>query len=347
MTVAMRFAIDAMGGDHGLSVTVPAVLCALKKNKNLQVLLFGPAKALMLKTRHFPKCIQQRIIICNAPEAIHMADTLEEAMAKPASSLRLAIEAVALGRADACVSAGNVAAVTALSELLIPKCPGVTKTAFVSEIPTVATSTFMMDLGAHLTATEQDLIEYAFMGHYVASVFKRYRYPKVALLNVGKEDAKGSKQVQIAHQYLKRTSMNYRGFIEGHELFDNQIDVVVCDGTVGNICLKTAEGTANLVIQRIKGTLLDNIASKAMSFTALPMLRHLRKEIDPNKYNGALLVGLTKSIARSHGGADTNGFCHCIEMCLQTTAYNLPEKIAIGFQKHHLQDLPRKLAKYQ
>lgn len=346
MGLAVRIAVDAMGGDKGLSMTADAVLLALKKHKQLEILFFGPAKLLGLKTRHFPKKIKQRLVVCNAPESVGMADTRAEALQKTASSMRLAIEAVVAGRADAFVTAGNTAAVTMLCDMLVPKCKGVTRTAFISEIPTVAKPTFMLDLGAHLEATAQDLVEFAFLGHYCTKVLTRYRYPKVALLNVGKEEEKGLTAVRQAHKYLKRTPLNYHGFIEGNELFCNEVDVIVCDGKTGNISLKTAEGTADLMVRRLKETLLSSVVTKAMSITALPLLKMLHTELDPSQYDGAVLVGLTKVIAKSHGASDAKGFAHCIDTCIQSSTYNLAEKIEVGFKKHHLQDLKTKLANY-
>lgn len=337
MTVEVRLAVDAMGGDYGLLVTVPAVLRALKSHRELQILLFGPAKELMLKTSAFPQHIQKRLVICNAAESILMADTREAALAKRASSMRLAMEAVVSGRADALVTAGHTSALIALSDELIPKCPRVTRPVFFRKIPSSVSETYMLDIGAQLQASGKELVEYAFMGHYSARVLTGQRYPKIGLLNVGKEDSKGTPPIKAAHHFLKSTALNYRGYVEGHDVFSDTVDVIVCDGFVGNIALKTAESASNRIVQNIKSRITNSILPRTLDFTSKPIITALEMALDPSDYNGALLVGLSKNVVKSHGSANARGFANAISVGMRCIDYYLPDKITQGLQEKNLQ----------
>lgn len=336
MSFEVRLAVDAMGGDFGLSVTVPAVYHALKTHPELKILLFGPAKELMLKTHCFPDDINRRLVICNAAESIAMSDTLADALSKPAASMRLAMEAVVAGRADALVTAGHTGALIALSDELVANCPRVTRPVFFRKVPTSTCDTFMLDIGAQLQASAKELVEYAFMGHYSARVLTGQRYPKIGLLNVGKEDSKGTATVKQAHAFLKKTSLNYRGFVEGHDVFADVVDVIVCDGFVGNIALKTAESASRAIVDKLKVSLTSSFVSKAINFSSKPIIRLLESAMDPSDYNGALLVGLTKNIVKSHGAANAKGFAYAISVGVRSIDYYLPDKITQGLQEKKL-----------
>lgn len=326
-----------MGGDYGLSITVPAVKRALSEHTELQVLLFGPAKELMLKTQRFPQKLKDRLVICNAPERIAMDDTLDAALAKQASSMHLAIDAVMAGRADALVSAGHTSALIALCDQLIPTCPRVTRPVFFRKIPSPVSDTFMLDIGAQLQASAKELIEYAFMGHYSARVLTGQRYPKIGLLNVGREDNKGTAAIKSAHQFLKSTSLNYKGFVEGHDVFADVVDVIVCDGFVGNIALKTAESASNAIVRNIKSRITNSLIPKTLDFTSKPIIHALEMALDPSDFNGALLVGLSKNIVKSHGSANAKGFANAISVGVRSIDYYLPDKITQGLQEKKLQ----------
>lgn len=331
-----------MGGDYGIPVSIAACVMVLKKHKNVQVLLFGPAKVLSLKISSLPSSIKNRIVVCNASQTILMSDTVAQAKQKNNSSMFLALEALVSGRVDAFVTAGNTAAVTSLAKDLVPMCQGVSKPALFSEIPTVGKPTYMLDLGANLEADAQTLVEFTFLGYFCAEVVSKSKYPKVALLNVGKEDEKGTKSVRKAHEYLKRTTLNYHGFIEGDTLFKNNIDVVVCDGKTGNIALKTAEGAVNLMATRIKETLFASKLTSVMAMPTIAMLKNLGKELDPNRYNGSILLGHTKIIAKSHGGSNAYGLANAIELSIKTSKFNLASKITEGFKRYELLHLQEK-----
>lgn len=337
MTIEVRLAVDAMGGDYGLSVTVPAVQRALSTHPELQILLFGPAKELMLKTQRFSSKIKNRLIICNAPECIDMNDNLDLALSKKASSMRLAIEAVVAGRSDALVTAGHSSALISHCDALIPTCPRVTRPVFFRKVPSSSSDTFMLDIGAQLQASAKELIEYAFMGHYSARVLTGQRYPKIGLLNVGHEDRKGTPTIQAAHQFLKSTSLNYKGFVEGHDVFADVVDVIVCDGFVGNIALKTAESASNAIVRNIKSRITNSLIPKTLDFTSKPIIRALEMALDPSDFNGALLVGLSKNIVKSHGSANAKGFANAISVGVRSIDYYLPDKITQGLQEKKLQ----------
>lgn len=330
----MKIAIDMYGGDNGLKVTFPAIKQALADDDLLYLLLFGAAAELSVKVEQLPKKSQQRVTICNAPQKVTMDDALATLLRqKPNSSMRQAILAVANGRADAAVSAGNTAGLMALSRLLLKTCQGISRPALVSAIPTQKSRCYMLDLGANVDVSAEQLLEFAVMGHYVGQVFTQLRYPKIALLNIGHEEIKGNAVVKKAHQLLlAQPNLNYIGFIEGHEIFQHKADIIVCDGMLGNVALKTAEGTATFFAQTMKQLLDKNSYTRLASLPLLPVLKGLKKQLNPHTLNGAPLVGVTKNIIKSHGNASVAGFINAIDVAKLCCQNNLPEAISQGVE---------------
>lgn len=330
----MKIAIDMHGGDDGLAVSIPAVKQALNSSKiapNTQFLLFGDEVILQNHLKQFSQSEISRLLLCHAPEVVTMSDELLTALRrKPNSSMRQAIMAVKDGYADVAVSAGNTGALMALGQMLIKTCDGISRSALISAIPTVNHHCYMLDLGANIECSAKQLLEFAMMGHCASKVLDNKENPKIALLNVGHEEIKGNSVIKEAHQLLRQQNLNYTGFVEGNDIFFDKADIIVCDGLLGNVALKTAEGVAHLVADKLKSTLSQSLLSKMASLPALPYLRQMKNQLNPHTLNGAPLLGLKQNIIKSHGGTSVEGFAHAIEIATVCVDKRLPERISEG-----------------
>jgi glycerol-3-phosphate acyltransferase PlsX len=317
-----------MGGDFGPHCIVQASLACLAAIPSLHLVLVGQSAILEELISRHPDVDRARLQIEHASEVITMAERPAQALrGKPDSSMRLALELVRAGRAQACVSAGNTGALMALSRYVLKTLPGIDRPAMVTAIPTSCGPCHLLDLGANVDCSAEQLYQFALMG-VVASEAAGVVNPRVALLNVGTEDIKGSQQVKLAATLLQQAAgLNYIGFIEGDGLYRGEADVVVCDGFVGNILLKSSEGLAAMIGARIEALFRQSLLSRLVGALALPMLRRLKNELGPVQHNGASFLGLQGIVVKSHGSASPEAFQTAIRHALEEVQANLPQRL--------------------
>lgn len=329
----LTLALDVMGGDFGPRVTIPATLKALEQNPTLSFLLFGNQQQSAPFLEKIPPQYQQRIQFHHTEQVIDANASFSLAIKQSKnSSMRLAIEAVAKGLADGCISGGNTGALMGLAKLLITPLPNIDRPALTSLIPTMnGQSTVMLDLGANVEVNKKQLTQFAEMGNLFAEVMLDLVYPRLSLLNIGTEDSKGTQLVRDVHQHLRtRHDINYQGFIESDKLLNHLTDVIVCDGLSGNIALKALEGAAKNIISLHKNPesshlclMVKNYVMKAILY---PYYRKLQK-INPDRHNGATLLGLSKVVVKSHGGASEKAFFYAIEYAARQVQSQIPQQI--------------------
>ena len=322
-------AIDAMGGDYGLDVTIPAVIDVLKEYSHLNIVLVGEQSSIEAKLKHYPDNIVNQIRIQHASQVVGMDEKPAQALrGKKDSSMRVAINLVKSGEADACVSAGNTGALMATARFVLKTLPGIDRPAICSAIPTQTGHTHMLDLGANIDLSAEHLFEFAVMGSVLTSAIDNIDKPKIGLLNIGEEEMKGNEQVQQAANLISNSSLNYHGFIEGDDIYKGVVDVVVADGFVGNISLKTSEGVAKMIVYFIKREFNRNWLTKLAGLVAMPVLNAFKKKVDPRIYNGASLVGLRGIVIKSHGGADAFSFSNAIKVAVLEVDNDVPQRIS-------------------
>ncbi len=241
--------------------------------------------------------------------------------------MRVSIDLVKLGDADACVSAGNTGALMATARYVLKTLPGIDRPAIITKIPAIGGHTHMLDLGANVDCTAEHLYQFAVMGAELAAVVTGEKRPRVGLLNIGEEDIKGNEKVKEAGQLLERSDLNYIGYIEGDDIYTEIVDVVVTDGFTGNVSLKTSEGVAKMIIHYIRAGFARNLLTRIVGLMARPVLRRFRDLIDPRMYNGASLVGLQGIVIKSHGSADVLAFANAVEIAILEVAKDLPNRI--------------------
>jgi len=323
-------AIDAMGGDFGPDVIVPAAVKVLEKNKNLDIILVGDEEVLEPFLSDLPQAITRHIKLQHASEKVEMDDAPAMALRKKKdSSMRVAINLVHDNIANAAVSAGNTGALMATAKFVLKTIKGIDRPAIVSTLPSVKGHTHMLDLGANVDCSAQHLMQFAIMSSVLAEAMDNSGQPKVGLLNVGSEAVKGNAQVKEADALLTEVNgINYIGYVEGDDIYHSDVDVVVCDGFVGNVSLKTAEGVAKMISQFMKDEFKRNWYNKLAALIALPVLKAFKDRIDPRVYNGASFLGLRGIVVKSHGGADIFAFSKAIETAVQQAEENLTQRIA-------------------
>lgn len=321
-------AIDAMGGDFGPHCIVPASLSCLAENPSLHLVLVGQSSLLEQLVAKHPGVDRTRLKIVDAPEMVTMDERPAQALrGKPRSSMRVALEQVRDGGAQACVSAGNTGALMALARQVLKTLPGIDRPAMVTALPTRGAPCLLLDLGANVDCPAEQLYQFAVMGAVAAESLGRQQ-PRVALLNVGTEEIKGNQQVKLAAALLQQAAgLNYRGFIEGDGLYRGEADVVVCDGFVGNILLKSSEGLAGMLVAKVEALFRRSIAARIVGAVALPLLRQLRAELNPAQYNGASFLGLQGIVVKSHGSAGADGFKAAIRRAAQDVEHDLPAQL--------------------
>jgi phosphate acyltransferase len=326
-----RIALDAMSGDFGPSVTVPAALRILAENHQVHLILVGDEPALTEHLGQLSAAIKPRLSIRHTSQVVAMDELPSHALRnKKDSSMRVAINLVKEKEADACVSAGNTGALMATARYVLKTLPGIDRPAIITALPNMRNSyTYMLDLGANVEVSPEHLFQFAVMGGVLASAVKNVSTPRVGLLNVGEEEIKGNDCVRDAARLLTAAdSINYIGFVEGDDIYKGTVDVVVCDGFVGNVALKTSEGVAKMISHYVKESFTQNILTRIVAFIALPILNHLRRRIDPRRYNGASLLGLRGIVIKSHGGADQLAFANAIKEAIREVEQNVPARIA-------------------
>ena len=322
-------AIDAMGGDHGPSVTVPAAINALKKHSHLKLILVGDEQQLKDILSQHGAGDNRRMEIHHASQVVEMDERPSRALrGKKDSSMRVAINLVKDGVAHACVSAGNTGALMATSRFVLKTLSGIDRPAIISALPTVKGHTHMLDLGANIDSSAEVLYQFALMGSVLTRAVDKIENPTVGLLNIGEEEIKGNEQVKAAHKILSESDLNYIGYVEGDGIYTDAADVIVADGFIGNIALKSSEGVAKMISHAMKNEFKRNIFTKLSALVALPVLNAFKKRIDPRSYNGASLVGLRGIVIKSHGSADSVSFATAIREAVLEIKTNVPELIA-------------------
>src|SRR5262245_45139464 len=283
-----------MGGDHGPSVTVPASLAALARSPDLRIALVGQGAAL---TPHLGGALArfgERLTVREATQVVTMDEKPQDALRKKKdSSMRVAIDLVKAGDADACVSAGNTGALMATGRFVLKTIEGIDRPAIIHAIPARHGHTHMLDLGANSACTAEHLFQFGVMGSVVASDMHGIDKPRVGVLNIGEEETKGDSVVQEAAKLFGASTLNYIGFVEGDDIFSGEVDVVVTDGFTGNVALKTMEGLTNMLVRAIRTEYTRNPLRYIGAMASWPVFRALRKEYDPRAHNGASMVGLT------------------------------------------------------
>lgn len=328
MTRAVTIALDAMGGDHGPSVVVPAAADVLRRHDNVKLLLVGDQQQLAERLAQHQLAVGERLEIRHASQTVGMDELPSHALRnKKDSSMRVAIDLVKSGEADACVSAGNTGALMATARFVLKTLPGVDRPAITALIPTRDGYTRLLDLGANVDCTAEHLLQFAVMGSVLAEEVDGRPNPRIGLLNIGEEEIKGNEQIKRAAQLLAASELNYIGYVEGDRIFKGVADVVVCDGFVGNVALKTMEGVGTVVSEFIRAEFSRNIFTKLAALAALPVLRALRSKMDSRGYNGGSLLGLRGIVVKSHGGADAFSFGRAVDVAILEVERAVPSRI--------------------
>lgn len=331
-------AIDAMGGDYGPRVTIPAALALLKQDSELKVILVGLNDAIEAELRAQKSKLNSRLSIHHASELVSMDESPQSALKnKKDSSMRVAINLVKDGHADACVSAGNTGALMATSRFVLKTLPGIDRPAIAGVLPSKSGMTHMLDLGANADCTPEHLLQFAIMGSVLVSCVRNKPKPTVGLLNIGSEDIKGNEVVKQTAELLKASNLNFYGNVEGDDIYKGTTDLVVCDGFVGNVALKTSEGLANLMGSFLKEEFKKNPITKLMALISMPVLSAFRKRLDPRCYNGASFLGLRGIVVKSHGGADAFAFRHAIIKAVEEARSGVLERISEHLALEHAQ----------
>ncbi len=307
-----------MGGDHGLSVVIPACVRAAKNNPNLKLILVGVHDKINAHLKKQGVLSSKQFSIVHASEVVTMDELPSHALRnKKDSSMRVAINLVKEGMAQACVSAGNTGALMATARYVLKTLPGIDRPAIVSELPTMKGRTWVMDLGANVDSCAEHLFQFAVMGSALIQAVANKPNPKIALLNIGVEEMKGNDQVKrTAHMLAECSMMNYVGYVEGDHFYTGEVDLIVCDGFVGNVALKASEGIAKLFLSIFKESFNRSLLTKLLGLIAYPALKSLKHRLDPSRYNGASMLGLNGIVVKSHGGANELGFQHAIEQAV-------------------------------
>ncbi len=329
--MTLRIALDAMSGDHGPSIVIPAAAQILSEFDNVELILVGDEKVITpLLTQQSIK-IQHRLSVHHATQIVEMDELPSRALRyKKDSSMRVAINLVKQGEADACVSAGNTGALMATARYVLKTLPGIDRPAIISAIPNMEeTTTHVLDLGANIDTSAEQLFQFAIMGSVLAEAVDNLANPRIGLLNIGEEEIKGNEQIKAAAKRLNTIpDINYIGFVEGDDINKGTVDVVVCDGFVGNVSLKTTEGVAKMISHYVKQSFNKNWLTRLAALICLPILKNIRNKIDPRRYNGASLLGLRGIVIKSHGSADVLSFGYAIREAIIEVEKNVPSKIS-------------------
>ena len=325
----LTVALDAMGGDHGPSVVVPAAFRALEEQPELHLIMVGDQSVLEREIARHSSVHADRVSVVHASQQVRMDELPSQALRnKKDSSMRVAIDLVKHGDAHACVSAGNTGALMATARFVLKTLPGIDRPAIIAALPSVTGHTHVLDLGANVESTPQQLFQFAVMGSVLVNAVDNISRPTVGLLNIGQEEMKGNESVKEAAQLLAASDIHYVGFVEGDDIYRGTANVVVCDGFVGNVALKSSEGVASMIGHFIRQEFRRTVWSRTVGFIALPVLRAFRRRIDPREYNGASFVGLRGIVIKSHGSADVIAFARAISEALAEIRKNVPERIS-------------------
>ena len=327
--MALTISIDAMGGDHGPEVVIPAAISALEKHPDVNLVLVGDTDAIQAQLEKHRVADDARLQIHHTTQVVEMDDAPAQALrGKKNSSMRVAINLVKEGKAAACVSAGNTGALMATARFVLKTLPGIERPAIVTALPTMKGHTYVLDLGANVDSSAAHLVQFALMGSVLAERVDGKSRPSVGLLNIGSEEIKGNERVKEAARLLAETDLNYTGFVEGDGLYHGEVDVLVCDGFVGNVMLKSSEGVAHMIRHYLRQAFKRNLLTKMAAVIASPVLNMFRRDLDPRAYNGANLIGLQGNVIKSHGGADAFAFSNAINFAILEAKKDVPSSIS-------------------
>ena len=332
----VTIAIDAMGGDHGAHVTVPAAVEYLRKNPNDTIVLVGLAEAIETELRALKVSVGSHLRIQAASEVVGMDESPQAAMRnKKDSSMRVAINLVKDGEASACVSAGNTGALMATARYVLKTLPGIDRPAIASYLPTNKGQVCMLDLGANTDCNAEHLLQFAIMGSTLVTALEHKPTPSVGLLNIGSEDIKGNEVVKQAALLLRESDLNFYGNVEGNDIFKGTTDLVVCDGFVGNVALKTTEGLAQMLGGFLREEFGRNAFTKFAALVAMPVINAFKRRVDHRRYNGASFLGLKGIVVKSHGSADDFAFLCAIERAAEEARGGMLQQISEHVEKWH------------
>jgi len=320
-------AVDAMGGDHGPKVTVPAFLDFLASNPEAELLLVGQLAPLEQElARLGPRA--SRLCLVEATEVVAMDEDVRTAIrTKKHSSMRIAIDLVKQGRAQACVSAGNTGALMGTAKFVLKTLPGIDRPAICAVLPTRTGQVYALDLGANADCTPEHLLQFAIMGSTLVKAVEGKANPTVGLLNIGSEEIKGNDVVKKAGELLRASAVNFYGNVEGDDIYKGTTDIVVCDGFAGNVALKTSEGLAKMLGDFLKEEYTRNWLSRAAALVSYPVIRRFRRRVDSRRYNGAALLGLRGIVVKSHGSADRLAFAAALARAASEASHGVIERI--------------------
>lgn len=318
-----------MGGDHGVDVVVPACINATRKNPDLKLVLVGVQDKVNAVLKKYNALSSNQLSVVHAAELVGMDELPSHALRnKKNSSMRVALNLVKEGQAQACVSAGNTGALMATARYVLKTLPGIDRPAIISKVPTLKNKTWVIDLGANVDSCAEHLFQFAVMGSALVQAIENKPNPSIALLNIGVEEIKGNDQVKrTAHMLAECSLMNYVGYVEGNHFYSGDVDLVVCDGFVGNVALKASEGIAHLLLTVLKESFNKNAFTKMLGLSALPVLKKVKKRLDPSHYNGASMLGLNGIVVKSHGGANQLGFEVAVEQAVLEVKNNVVDLV--------------------
>ncbi len=329
--MAVTLAIDCMGGDHGPTVTVPAAFDFLDHDPDCAVILVGRQEVLQPLLGNAAARFGARLRVHHASETVAMDEPLATALrVKKDSSMRVAANLVKSGEAEAAISSGNTAALMAISRFVLKTLPGIDRPAIASTLPTIKGHTYVLDLGANVDCQPEHLLQFAIMGAMLFTALEHKERPSIGLLNIGEEAIKGNEVVKQASELLKNSGLNFYGNVEGDDIYKGTTDVVVCDGFVGNVALKTSEGLAQMISTFLHEEFGRNLWTKLAAVAALPVLNAFKARVDHRRYNGASLLVLTGIVVKSHGSADVLAFFCALERAAEAARNKLPSRIAAG-----------------
>jgi glycerol-3-phosphate acyltransferase PlsX len=341
----ITLSIDAMGGDHGVSVTVPAALDFLSRRPECRVALVGRTDAIRAELKR--KAVLSdaaeaagRLRVVEAPDVVGMDEDIRSAIRnKKHSSMRVAIDLVKAGEADACVSAGNTGALMGTAKFVLKTLRGIDRPAIAAALPTRKGVVYTLDLGANADCTPEHLLQFAIMGAMLCTAVEGKENPSVGLLNIGSEDIKGNDNVKAAGELLKTSHLNFFGNVEGTDIYKGTTDVVVCDGFVGNVMLKTSEGMARMIGDTLKSEFKRGLYGKFAALLSYGVLKRFKHELDHRRFNGAALIGLRGVVVKSHGSADATSFSYALQRAMSEVEHGLLKLITSEIERLHAEGL--------
>ena len=333
--MTVKLTIDCMGGDHGPSVTVPAAVNFVRSHPDAHLMLVGIESAIRAQLKKLKAADEQALTVVPASEIVAMDDPVEVALRKKKdSSMRVALNRVKDDEAQACISAGNTGALMAVSRYVLKTLPGIERPAIAFALPNPTGYTTMLDLGANVDCEPQHLLQFAEMGHALVAAVEGKERPSIGLLNIGEEVIKGNETIKRAGELLRTSTLSFRGNVEGNDIYKGTVDVIVCDGFVGNVALKTSEGLAQMLSDIIKEEFGRSWLTKVMAVLALPVLLRFKKRVDHRQYNGAALLGLRGLVIKSHGSADAYAFEWAIKRGYDAVKNGVLERLARAMEEN-------------